>query len=56
MTLRLHHPIALEPERAAAHARWRAAQSGQRRRAYRDLKEETTAALRRSMEARDENH
>ena len=46
MTLRLH-PIALEPDRAAAIARYRIAQHGQRRRAWEDLRDKTADALRK---------
>ena len=54
MTLRLTHPIALEPERAAAKARYRAATGGQKQKAWAALKDETTEALRRQVQNKGE--
>jgi hypothetical protein len=53
MTLRLRHPKALEPARAAAYEARRRARSPHITKAQKRLEEETTAALRRSMGARD---
>jgi hypothetical protein len=52
MTLRLTHPTALEPGRAAAKARYRVATGGQKRKAWAALRDETTEALRRQVQKR----
>ena len=53
MTLHLHFPIPMEPDRAAAKARYRCAVAGQRQRAWKDLRDKTAEALRKTEDKRD---